>query len=88
MVRVDLAVYPGDAIVEHLPGEGGEGALARVRDRGKHRLAEDTRPDGHAVEAADKPPEKAADLNGDGNINLKDVTLLRRSIAGGWDKNK
>ena len=25
------------------------------------------------------------DLNGDGNVNLKDVVLLRRSIAGGWN---
>lgn len=25
------------------------------------------------------------DLNGDGNVNLKDVTILRRYIAGGWD---
>ena len=27
----------------------------------------------------------AGDLNGDGYVNLKDVTILRRYIAGGWD---
>ena len=29
-------------------------------------------------------PVKAGDLNGDGVLNLKDVVLLRRYIAGGW----
>ena len=28
---------------------------------------------------------KAGDLNGDTNINLKDVVMLRRAIAGGWN---
>ena len=28
---------------------------------------------------------QAGDLNRDGQVNLKDVVLLRRYIAGGWD---
>ena len=28
---------------------------------------------------------KPGDLNGDNSVNLKDVVLLRRAIAGGWD---
>jgi hypothetical protein len=27
----------------------------------------------------------AADINGDGTVNLKDVVMLRRVIAGGWN---
>ena len=29
--------------------------------------------------------EKAADVNGDNKINLKDVVLIHRYIAGGWN---
>ena len=29
-------------------------------------------------------PASARDANGDGNVNLKDVVLIRRAIAGGW----
>lgn len=29
--------------------------------------------------------EKNADVNGDGTVDLKDVVILRRYIAGGWN---
>lgn len=30
-------------------------------------------------------PQKSADVNKDGAVNLKDVLLLRRYITGGWN---
>jgi hypothetical protein len=38
------------------------------------------------IPAEEPPKEKSltGDVNGDGNINLKDVVLMRRYIAGGW----
>jgi hypothetical protein len=38
------------------------------------------------TETTSAVPERIpGDVNGDGSVNLKDVTLIRRSIAGGWN---
>ena len=34
---------------------------------------------------SDTPVVKICDVNGDGEITTKDVTILRRYLAGGWD---
>ena len=34
---------------------------------------------------AEQKSAAAGDINGDGKVNLKDVVILRRYIAGGWN---
>jgi len=35
-----------------------------------------------------EPGDLPGDVNGDGVVNLKDVVLIRRAIAGGWSLSK